>query len=151
MSDPADENRPPFRRLPRAFRLKRKSLIRPLFQRGRDDVGSITRGSIRLLFRVVPRGSLRENIPVQIGFAPGRLPSAVVRNRVKRHLREVYRVHQQDLVDLFCDMDESLTMMIVYRGNGTDAAERIRADLPEALAELCARLGETSMSTERRV
>lgn len=148
----ADKRGKSFHSLPGAFRLKRQRLIRPLFDRSRNDVDSISRGLLRVVYRVVRRADLREDVPIQVGFAPGRLPTAVQRNRIKRVLREVYRVNQKDLVDLFSDRDRALTMMIVYRGHGSANDEpRIREDLPVLLGELHARLGETSMSPERRV
>ncbi len=111
-------------------------------------------GCIRIVYRIVSREELRNaEGPVQVGFAPGRIRTAVRRNRIKRLLREVYRVHQDDLVGLFYDRDDALTMMIIYRGDveeGPPAAVRIRTDLPPLLAELRARAGETSMSGERR-
>lgn len=136
----ADEQHEPFQGLPRSFRLKRQRLIRPLFDRSRDDVGTISRGSIRLLYRVVPRTDTGADAPVQVGFAPGRASMAVRRNRIKRILREVYRIHQSDLVDLFFDTDRTLTLMILYRGSDADAEPRIRHDVPALLEELAARL-----------
>ncbi len=144
MIESADQTQGPFRRLPRVFSLKRNGLIRPLFDRTRDDVGTLTGGCIRIVYRIVPRDTLPAAVPIQVGFAPGRIPRAVRRNRIKRLLREVYRVHQDDLVGLFCDRNDALTMMIVYRGKNDvqTAGERIRTDLPDLLSELYRRLGD---------
>ena len=169
----AEEPRKPFQGLPRAFRLKRDRLIRPLFDRRRQDVGSIPEGCVRIVYRVVPREELDADVPVQVGFASGRGPgssrrlSAVRRNRIKRVLREAYRTHQHDLLALFPG-NRALTMMILYRGPyprgpagkpraGNAAANeppagntpsddaRIRADLPRALRKLHRRLRRTLM------
>lgn len=105
------------------------------------------------MYRVVPREQLARRVPIQVGFAPGRIDSAVRRNRIKRVLREVYRVHQDDLVDLFARRGDALTMMIVYRGDAgeeVDLRKRIAADLPPLLSALHHREGETSTSAERR-
>ncbi|MEX0600745.1 MAG: ribonuclease P protein component [Rhodothermales bacterium] len=153
IEDSANDRSKPFQRLPRSFSLKRKSLITPLFDRRRDDVGTLTRGCLRIVYRVVPREQLAKGVPLQVGFAPGRIAGAVRRNRIKRLLREVYRVHQSDLVDLFSGRDDTLTMMIVYRGDGDDEEDlhkRIAADLPPLLSALHDREGETSTSAERR-
>lgn len=149
----SEEKHRSFRRLPRAFRLKRQRLIRALFDRRRVDVGTLTRGCIRLVYRIVPRVELGTSAPIQAGFAPGRIPLAASRNRIKRQLREVYRVHQDDLVGLFSDRDVGLTLMIIYRGNadaGAHSGERIRTDLPILLRGLYDRVSETSPSAERR-
>lgn len=119
-------------------------MIRPLFDRAREDVGTLGSGSIRILYRIVPRQATGADAPVQVGFAPGRIPKAVRRNRIKRILREVYRIHQNDLVDLFVEDDRTLTLMILHRGPEHGAEERIRRDLPEILDHLVRRLQEES-------
>lgn len=124
-------------RLPGAYRLKRRRLIRPLFDRNRKDVGSVTTGCIRLVYRLVPPQEFTSKVPLQVGFAPGRgARTAVVRNRIKRILREVYRVHQHDLIDLFLQRDDVLTLMVLYRGSTEDAPRCIPKDLPAALQRL---------------
>lgn len=127
-------------RFPKAARLKRRRLIRPLFDRRRTDVGTVAFGCVRVLYRVVPRPETGAEVPVQVGFAPGRRRTAVERNRVKRQLREVYRAHQQALVDLFSVRPgEALTMMILFRGKPEQAAA-IGRDLPRVLGRLAERL-----------
>lgn len=134
-------------RLPRVFRLKKQRLIRPIFDRRRRDVGTVARGCVRLLFRIVSRDE--SDVPVQVGFSPGRGGNAVRRNRIKRVLREVYRVRQQALVDLFSDTERMLTLMVLYRGRLDDDESCIRRDLPEALQRLVDAANETSVSAEQ--
>ena len=130
-----DTNRPDRRyTFPRSHRLKRRRLIRSLFDRQRDDVGTEAVGGVRLLYRVVPRAATGHDVPLQIGFAPGRrTESAVQRNRIRRLLREVYRVHQHLLVDLFLQRDETLIVMALFRGRPHQAEEGIPHDLPRAM------------------
>jgi ribonuclease P protein component len=113
-----------------------------LFDRNRSDVGSIAVGCVRLLFRVVARGELGLDVPVQAGFSPGRyLRKAVARNRIKRLLREVYRVNQHLLVDLFSHRGDALTLMVLSRARTPEAAQQcFPRDLPEAMRQLAARL-----------
>ena len=132
--------------LPRSARLKRRRLIRPLFDRTRTDVGSLAVGTIRLVYRVVARSEEEAaGTPVQVGFAPGRgLRNAVARNRVKRVMREVYRVHQHQLIDLFLQQDRMLTLMVLFRGRYRDHQARIAHDLPRALGMLAERISTCS-------
>ena len=127
---------------PKASRLKRRRLIRPLFDRGRSDVASVAAGCVRLLYRVASQEEVGVAAPVQIGFAVGRrVGGAVKRNRVKRLLRETYRTHQRVLMDLFMDRSHTLTVMVLFRSDPTEAEQCIRSDLPRAMRRLAERLG----------
>lgn len=124
---------------PTSHRLKRRRLIRSLFDRSREDVGTVAVGCVRLLFRVVDREALGHDVPVQVGFAPGRrVDPGVERTRVRRLLREAYRVHQHALTDCFADRPNALIVMILFRGD-PDRAEAIWDDLPRALAQTARR------------
>lgn len=130
-SEEAGERRYTF---PRSHRLKRRRLIRSLFDRSRDDVDTVAVGCVRLLYRIVPREATGHDVPLQIGFAPGRsADTAVQRNRIRRVLREVYRVHQHTLVDLFLDSSRALVVMALFRGDPQEADSCIPDDLPRAM------------------
>ena len=124
---------------PPSYRLKRRRLIRSLFDRSRNDVQTVAVGCVRLLARVVERDALGHDVPLQVGFAPGpRAESGVERNRIRRLLREVYRVHQYTLVDLFVCRPDALILMILFRGAPAQADACIERDLPPALRRLAA-------------
>lgn len=126
---------------PRAHRLKRQRLIRSLFNRRRTDVGTVAMGAVRLLYRVVPRVEVGHDVPIKVGFAPGRrVRSGVARNRIRRLLRETYRRHQHALTDCFKDTPQTLVVMVLFRGDPTQAAERLPRDLPAAMQEAARRL-----------
>lgn len=126
-------------RFPRSYRLKRRGLIQPLFDRKESSTLTISSGSIRVLYRVVSEEDVGRNVPLQVGFAVGRSTgNAVVRNRVKRIMREVYRGSQFSLIDLFSKKPEVLTLMVVFRGDANDE-EALRADLFQAFHQLTER------------
>ena len=137
MASRPDQQRPDRRyTFPKSHRLKRRRLIRSLFDRSRDDVDTVAVGCIRLLFRVVDRDETGHDTPIQVGFAPGhRVESGVERNRVRRLLREVYRVHQHTLVDLFVRIPRTLLVMILFRGAPAQADDCIERDLPRAMEQ----------------
>ena len=130
---------PQGQRFPKAYRLKRRSLLRPLFRR--NDAVSVAAGCLRLLFRRVPREARQPAL--QVAFLPGRQPDSVTRNRVRRILREVYRRHLARLVDLLpLASTEMLTLGILFRGTpGPDLHAHVSADLPRALDRMLAALG----------
>ncbi|GAB5521377.1 MAG: ribonuclease P protein component [Rhodothermales bacterium] len=128
-------------RFPRAARLKQRRLIRALFDRRRTDVHHVALGSVRLVYRVLDGPFQAPVAPVQVGFAPGRRAgNAVRRNRIKRLMREVYRVQQHELVDLFSRSARRLTLMVLFRGDPATAPEAVPKDLKRALDQLSTRL-----------
>lgn len=119
---------------PRSHRLKRKRLIRSLFDRSRSDVRTVAVGCVRLLYRVVDREATGHDVPLQIGFSPGpKVRSGVPRTRIRRLLREVYRVHQHRLVDCCRERDQALIVMALFRGHPDQADDCIPRDLPCAM------------------
>jgi ribonuclease P protein component len=130
---------------PASHRLKRRRLIRSLFDRSRDDVDTVAVGCVRLLFRVVDPEAVGHDVPLQVGFAPGRrVESGVERNRVRRLLREVYRVHQHTLVDLFVRRPDVLIVMILFRGPPDEADDGIEQDLPRAMERVATRFAPSA-------
>ena len=120
-------------RLPRSSRLKRQQLIRPLFDRDRDDVHSVAHGCVRLIYRLVP-GTPNGPCISQVGFAAGRgVRRAIDRNRIKRQLREVYRLNQSTLAERNRCEKHTLTMMVLFRGRPEQARSCVPRDLPVAL------------------
>ncbi len=124
---------------PRSRRLKRRRLIRPLFDRGRDDVGRLRQGTVQVLYRTVPREATGQAVGVQVGFAPGRRSTNAQRTRIRRLLRETFRLHQAALLAAFAERPDCLTLMVLYRGREATASEDLRRDLPPALDRLAGR------------
>lgn len=125
---------------PRARRLKRRRLIRPLFARGTDDVGRLRAGTVQLVWRLVPREAVGAETTLQVGFAPGRRRTAVVRNRVRRQMRETFRLHAAPLVGALAGRADTLTLFVLFRGRDATAGPDLRRDLPLAVARLAGRI-----------
>ena len=128
----ADAPRPsPF---PRRYRLKRQRLIRPFFERRRGDVQSVRANALVVRYRLASRDEVGAETPLQIGFATGRrLGGKPDRNRVKRALRETFRLHQHRLAELFADRSETLTLFVLWRGGAEGATAAVHRDLPMLL------------------
>ena len=134
---PALRSSPVDQRFPAAYRLKRRALIRSLFDRSDERVRTVAAGCVRIVFRTATREEVGATVPLQIGFAPGRRARlAVQRNRIKRLLRETYRRHQHPLVDLFSRRTDTLLCMVLFRGDVEEAARCLPRDLPRALRRL---------------
>lgn len=127
---------------PRAHRLKRQRLIRPLFARDRADVRTLRVGPIAVRYRLAEPAEVGQKVPVQVAFAVSRgIGSKPARNRIRRVMREVYRVRQHGLVDLFASRPEVLTLVVLYRGRREGAEPAVRRALPEALDRVARALG----------
>ena len=124
---------------PPAQRLKRQRLIRPLFDRSRNDVHAVRVGPVTVRYRMATAEEVGQNTPVQIGFAVGRgIGSKPQRNRLKRVMREVYRTHRHVLSDAAASRSEVVTLMVLYRGRPERAEAAIRRAMPEALRRVAA-------------
>jgi ribonuclease P protein component len=132
-------------RFPRSRRLKRQRLIRPLFERGRSDVESVRVGPVVVRYGWTNQAEVGVDSPFQVGFAVGRgIGSKPRRNRLRRVMREVVRLHQHDLLDALAGRPEVLTLMVLYRGRPDAADAAVRRALPEALARVSAALRSPS-------
>lgn len=126
--------------VPRARRLKRRRLIRPLFARGTDGVGRLRVGTVQFVWRLVPRDAVGAETALQVGFAPGRRRTAVVRNRIRRQMRETFRLHAAPLLGAVDGRTDTLTLFVLFRGRDATAGPDLRRDLPTAVSRLAGRI-----------
>ena len=101
------------RTLSRGESLKSRGSIDRLFKNGKN----IKSGPIVLLYNVEPL----DDFPVKIGVSvpKRRFKKAVDRNRLKRQIREVYRLHQNPLYSLMKEQQKQLSVFFIYRGSET--------------------------------
>ena len=132
--------RAPSQRFPRKARLKRRRLIKPLFDRGLSTSQSVSSGCIRLVYRCVPRSATGTDSWIQVGFAPGRHKHSVTRNRLRRRMREAWRTHLHLLSSDTIAGDTTLTVMVLYRVRGFH--RNMQHDLVQAMQRLTHHLKE---------
>ena len=92
-------------------KLKSKKIIDQLFKEGK----SVSTNGFTLVYLVKP---LTTFYPVQAGFSvPKRnFKHAVDRNRIKRLMREAYRLNKTPLYEKLMERKEQVAMMFVYKG-----------------------------------
>ena len=122
--------------LPRNRILKKKKDFQAVYSRGKSHANRF------LVLYVLRTASFSD----RVGFAAGKkLGNAVVRNRVKRMLRECYRLHQHEI-------EEGLSLLLVGRKAAVDAHCQ---DMEKAFLALAKKAGimaeeEGSMGGKKR-
>ena len=105
-------------------RLKSKKLIGKLFEEGE----SIKKYPFRLIFLIQDENSLLKN-QASFSFPKRNFKKAVDRNRIKRLIKEAYRLEQRKILQ---DYNLPFVMMITYLGK----KEPIFSDVKENIKEL---------------
>ena len=102
---------------------------------------------MRIVYRLADPHKAGVDTPLQIGFTTGRnIRKAVDRNRIKRYMREAFRLNQYLLLDALEDhAGTMLTLMVIFRGDPERASRQIPHHLPTAFTSLVAKIQEGSM------
>ncbi|MCS7081901.1 MAG: ribonuclease P protein component [Bacteroidetes bacterium] len=115
----------PRARLSKSERLRRRKLVASVFSEGQ----SWASGPIRVVAACVAR----QEAPVQVAFAvTRRVGTAVLRNRIRRRMRECYRLHKAPLLEAFQKRPHTLALVFIFRGTGKTRY----AELREAMRSL---------------
>ena len=97
---------------PKSEKLKSLKLFEKLF----EDGNSLSKFPFKLLWiKVIPSAEF----PVKVGFAVSsrKIKLAVKRNRMKRLMRESYRLNKQALIDCCIKKEMGLAMVFLFNGN----------------------------------
>ena len=57
------------------------------------------------------------NVQIAISVPKRRVKKAVDRNRIKRQIREVYRLNKRALLEKFKNQDKGLALFLIYNGS----------------------------------
>jgi ribonuclease P protein component len=96
--------------LNKAERLKRRKIIEQLFSEGR----AVTAFPIRVQYKMVDQ----LGVPLQAGFSVSsrNFKRAVDRNRIKRLMREAYRLQKLPLEQALQTKEQQLALFLIYTG-----------------------------------
>ncbi|HXH19417.1 MAG TPA: ribonuclease P protein component [Chitinophagales bacterium] len=111
-------------------RLKSKKLIERLFERGQ----SIDAPPLRMVW--MP--AIAFCMPAQVSFSVARrsFRQAVERNRIKRLMREAWRLRKQELYSFLSEKKTSLAVMLIFTGKKKPRFHEVQEKLVTIIQQL---------------
>lgn len=115
-------------------RLCSRLLMERLFQ---GDNRSVSAYPIRAVFLPIEQ-TVQQGVSVLISVPKKRFHDAVDRNRVKRQVREAYRKHKHNLINLMTEREQGLLIAFVY----VSAQIEPTAHIEKRMVRLLEKIGE---------
>lgn len=105
----------------RGERLKSRKIINQLFSKGE----SFGQYPLRLVWTVVQPPLSDSPVQFAVSVPKRKFPKAVDRNRIKRQVREAYRLHKHQLYESLPLEEEQLALMVIYVGKTAMSTKEI--------------------------
>ena len=96
---------------------------------------SIKSGPFVLLWRIQ---KLSSSVPIQVGFSvpKKKFKKAVTRNKIRRLIKEAYRIQKTGLFDTVLKSEKQLALFILYRDNNESTQKELQDKIIVALSRL---------------
>src|SRR4051794_23900081 len=121
-------------------KLKSRTLIDHLFSKGK----SVSAFPIKALFDVLENAT--EPLQAGVTVSSRKFKKAVERNRVKRILREAYRLQKLPLTQYLKERDSSLVVFFIYTGKELPIFEEVYGKMGIALQKIQNEILKTDQS-----
>lgn len=117
---------------PKTEKLCSDKLIDRLFTEGNREIGSFP---VRLVYLQVPPEEI-SGINLLVSVSKRHFKRAVKRNRVKRQLREYYRLNSQKLKSMLAANNQGLLLALIYTDGKLWSTEKLNKRLDSAFEKL---------------
>ena len=117
---------------PKTEKLCSDKLIDRLFTEGNREIGSFP---VRLVYLQVPPEEI-SGINLLVSVSKRHFKRAVKRNRVKRQLREYYRLNNQKLKSMLAANNQGLLLALIYTDGKLWSTEKLNKRLDSAFEKL---------------
>jgi len=104
----------------KAERLKSRKAIQHLFESGSSQF----QYPIKFVFRIFPASEERPAVRAGVSVSKRNFKKAVDRIRIKRQLRELFRLHKQRLYHQLND-DQHMDLMIIFVGKQAEPYQKM--------------------------
>ena len=125
---------------PKTEKLCSDKLIDRLFTEGNREIGSFP---VRLVYLQVPPEEI-SGINLLVSVSKRHFKRAVKRNRVKRQLREYYRLNNQKLKSMLAANNQGLLLALIYTDGKLWSTEKLNKRLDSAFEKLLSVLSSKS-------
>lgn len=125
---------------PKSEKLCSDKLIDRLFTEGNREIGSFP---VRLVYLQVSTEEI-SGINILVSVSKRHFKRAVKRNRVKRQLREYYRLNNQKLKSILAADNQGLLLALIYTDGKLWSTEKLNKRLDSAFEKLLSAIGGKS-------
>lgn len=125
---------------PKSEKLCSDKLIDRLFTEGNREIGSFP---VRLVYLQVSTEEI-SGINILVSVSKRHFKRAVKRNRVKRQLREYYRLNNQKLKSMMAANNQGLLLALIYTDGKLWSTEKLNKRLDSAFEKLLSAIGGKS-------
>jgi ribonuclease P protein component len=113
-------------------RLKKRKEIENLFRNGK----TINQAPFRVYYSLTLNADPKEFLQFGVGVSKKFFKKAVSRNRIKRLIREAYRLQKTNLKELLPKHEKSLKVFFIYTGNEMPGYQLVSAKVAVILKRL---------------
>ncbi len=125
--------------LGRSERLKSRKLIGRVFEQGRK----MNEGSLRVHYILDKSDTVDKELQVGVTVSSKTFRKATDRNRIKRMLREAWRLQKNELRELVKSQGQ-LLVFIIYTGKEMPAFDRISEEIRSVISHLGSRVKKSA-------